>query len=138
MSTVIEVIGWRAQIALMSVNFPETAYGYLPYICGMSASNTARVDLRLDPAVKTLIANAAKAAGFKSMSDFIIQAALDKVDAMTSRMEIIKLPKEAQEQILEMLANPRPNERARAMLERSDKLFLDDDTVQISAVRQTV
>ena len=94
------------------------------------APATARIDLRLDPSVKTLITSAARAAGYKSISDFLIQAALDKVDAMTSRAQLIQLPEAAQRQIVELLNDPNAFNASRAILKRSDKHFLDDDTIQ--------
>ena len=102
------------------------------------APATARIDLRLDPSVKTLITSAARAAGYKSISDFLIQAALEKVDSIATRAELIQLPEEAQRQIMEMLHSGHMNLRARAMLERSDRLFRDDETVEIPARSQAV
>jgi len=88
----------------------------------MSTSATARIDLRLPQKVKTLITQAAKAAGYGSVTEFLVQAALDKVDALHSREAILELPAADQRRVLELLSSTSKNIKFEDFLDRTNHI----------------
>ncbi len=96
----------------------------------MSTSSSGRIDIRLSIPTKVLITNAAKAAGFKSVSEFVVQAALEKVDALATRSRIIELPVEAQEQLLRLLSAEHPNPKTLQLLKSKSKFQIHDQNTK--------
>lgn len=94
----------------------------------MDPLSSARIDLRLPMQTKSLISSAAKAAGFRSVSEFIVQAALEKVDAVATRERLIQLSPAAQAQVLTLLSATRENDSANNLLNRESKFNINDKT----------
>ena len=70
----------------------------------MSNSAQARIDLRLPQQTKDAIAQAAKASGFRTVTAFIVEAALEKMDKLTSRQRILQLSDLDREKVLELMS----------------------------------
>ena len=75
----------------------------------------ARFDARLTQQQKQLFEQAAAAAGFKTLSDFVLQAAQEKAIAVLSQQQHLVLTAEAQKRFIDALVNPpEPNEYLKA------------------------
>jgi uncharacterized protein (DUF1778 family) len=75
----------------------------------------ARFDARLTQQQKQLFEQAAAAAGFKTLSDFVLQAAQEKAVAVLSQQQHLVLTAEAQKRFIDALENPpEPNEYLKA------------------------
>lgn len=70
-------------------------------------SRTARVEMRLAPAVHAMLRRAAEIQG-RSVSDFVVTAAQEAAKKAIADMEIITLCVEDQEQFAKRLLNPPP------------------------------
>lgn len=74
-----------------------------------------RFDARLTQQQKQLFEQAAAAAGYKSLSEFIFQAAQEKAVAVLSQQQHLVLTAEAQKRFIDALENPpEPNEYLKA------------------------
>jgi uncharacterized protein (DUF1778 family) len=75
----------------------------------------ARFDARLTQQQKQLFEQAAAAAGFKTLSDFVLQAAQEKATAVLSQQQQMVLSAEAQKRFFDLIENPpEPNEYLKA------------------------
>ena len=75
----------------------------------------ARFDARLTQQQKQLFEQAAAAAGFKTLSDFVLQAAQEKAIAVLSQQQHLVLTAEAQKRFFDLIENPpEPNEYLKA------------------------
>ena len=75
----------------------------------------ARFDARLTQQQKELFEQAAAAAGFKTLSDFVLQAAQEKAIAVLSQQQHLVLTAEAQKRFFDLIENPpEPNEYLKA------------------------
>lgn len=85
----------------------------------MRASRDERVDLRLPHAVKKRLQSVAELSG-RSMSDFIVAAALEKADETIASIERWELNEEDSRFALELLMQPRENSKLRELLAAAD------------------
>ena len=75
----------------------------------------ARFDARLTQQQKQLFEQAAAAAGFKTLTDFVLQAAQEKAVAVLIQQQHLVLTAEAQKRFIDALENPpEPNEYLKA------------------------
>ncbi len=70
-------------------------------------SRTARIDARISPEALAVVRRAAEIQ-VRSISDFVIAAAQDAAQRAVAEVEVLRLSREAQEQFVSMLLNPRP------------------------------
>ena len=92
----------RTAILRTFVNMPER-------------TEKARFDARLTQQQKQLFEQAAAAAGFKTLSDFVLQAAQEKAVAVLSQQQHLVLTAEAQKRFFDLIENPpEPNEYLKA------------------------
>lgn len=75
----------------------------------------ARFDARLTQQQKLLFEQAAVAAGFKTLTEFVLQAAHEKAMAVLSQQQHLVLTAEAQKRFFDLIENPpEPNEYLKA------------------------
>ena len=75
----------------------------------------ARFDARLTQQQKLLFEQAAAAAGFKTLTEFVLQAAHEKAIAILSQQQHLVLTAEAQKRFFDLIENPpEPNEYLKA------------------------
>jgi uncharacterized protein (DUF1778 family) len=92
----------------------------LVWVCGsinltMKAAKNQRVDLRLPDAVKKRLQSVAELSG-RSMSDFIVAAALEKADETMASIQRWELNEEDSRFAIELLMQPRDNAKLRELL----------------------
>ncbi|MDX1757672.1 MAG: DUF1778 domain-containing protein [Marinobacter sp.] len=72
---------------------------------------SARLDLRIDPAIKELAARASALSGSHSLSEFVIQAIREKSARVIEEAEVIRLNRQSFDAFVAALdAAPVPNE----------------------------
>ncbi len=75
----------------------------------------ARFDARLTQQQKLLFEQAAASAGFKTLTEFVLQAAQEKAIAVLSQQQHLVLTAEAQKRFFDLIENPpEPNEYLKA------------------------
>lgn len=84
-------------------------YGNLPYMSRMASSafRAARFEARITPEVQRQLKRAAELEG-RSLSDFVVSAALEAAQRTIERTEVILLSVEEHELLMEALRNPPP------------------------------
>lgn len=107
------------EIDLKMRKIEETRYfrtGNLRTFVNMAErTEKARFDARLTQQQKQLFEQAAAAAGFKTLSDFVLQAAQEKAIAVLSQQQHLVLNAEAQKRFFDLIENPpEPNEYLKA------------------------
>lgn len=107
------------EIDLKMRKIEETRYfrtGNLRTFVNMAErTEKARFDARLTQQQKQLFEQAAAAAGFKTLSDFVLQAAQEKAIAVLSQQQHLVLTAEAQKRFFDLIENPpEPNEYLKA------------------------
>jgi|LauGreDrversion4_2_1035121.scaffolds.fasta_scaffold838850_2 uncharacterized protein (DUF1778 family) len=107
------------EIDLKMRKIEETRYlrtGNLRTFANMAErTEKARFDARLTQQQKQLFEQAAAAAGFKTLSDFVLQAAQEKAIAVLSQQQHLVLTAEAQKRFFDLIENPpEPNEYLKA------------------------
>ncbi len=107
------------EIDLKMRKIEETRYlrtGNLRTFVNMAErTEKARFDARLTQQQKQLFEQAAAAAGFKTLSDFVLQAAQEKAVAVLSQQQHLVLTAEAQKRFFDLIENPpEPNEYLKA------------------------
>lgn len=107
------------EIDLKMRKIEETRYlrtGNLRTFVNMAErTGKARFDARLTQQQKQLFEQAAAAAGFKTLSDFVLQAAQEKAIAVLSQQQHLVLTAEAQKRFFDLIENPpEPNEYLKA------------------------
>lgn len=102
--------------------------GDLPYISKMpksSTARTARFEARLTPEVQRQLRYAADLQG-RSLSDFVVAAAIEAAQETIERTRVILLSIEEHERLLEVLRNPPPpNEALRRAFARHRELIVE-------------
>ena len=87
-----------------------------------TAQRQDRISIRLSPQSKRKLERAAAYAD-KTLTDFVVDVALQKADAIVRENEVIALNPEEWERFQELLLNPpAPNERLQRALEEHDRI----------------
>lgn len=87
-----------------------------------TAQRQDRISIRLSPQSKRKLERAAAYAD-KTLTDFVVDVALQKADAIVRENEVIALNAEEWERFQELLLNPpAPNERLQRALEEHDRI----------------
>ncbi len=87
-----------------------------------TAQRQDRISIRLSPQSKRKLERAAAYAD-KTLTDFVVDVALQKADAIVRDNEVIALNAEEWERFQELLLNPpAPNERLQRALEEHDRI----------------
>jgi uncharacterized protein (DUF1778 family) len=107
------------EIDLKMRKIEETRYfrtGNLRTFANMAErTEKARFDARLTQQQKQLFEQAAAAAGFKTLTEFVLQAAQEKAIAVLSQQQHLVLTAEAQKRFFDLIENPpEPNEYLKA------------------------
>jgi len=68
---------------------------------------TSRIEARIAPEALAIVRRAAEIQG-RSISDFIVAAAQDAAQKTVAEVEVIRLSREAQEQVAALLLDPPP------------------------------
>jgi len=113
------MFSFLGEIDLKMRKIEETRYlrtGNLRTFANMAErTEKARFDARLTQQQKQLFEQAAAAAGFKTLSDFVLQAAQEKAIAVLSQQQHLVLTAEAQKRFFDLIENPpEPNEYLKA------------------------
>jgi uncharacterized protein (DUF1778 family) len=104
--------------------------GLLPYNINMTAkttttSRTARIEARIAPELLATVKRAAELQG-RSVSDFVVTATLEAANKTISETNIIRLSREASEQLAELLINPpAPTDALRSAFAARRRLIAD-------------
>jgi uncharacterized protein (DUF1778 family) len=87
-------------------------------------ARTARLEARLSPEARRTLARAAEIQG-RSVSDFVVAAALDAAHRVIADTEVIRLSREASAALAEALISPpAPNKALRRAAERHRRLIV--------------
>lgn len=87
-----------------------------------TAQRQDRISIRLSPQSKRKLERAAAYAD-KTLTDFVVDVALQKADAIVRENEVIALNAEEWERFQELLLNPpAPNERLQRALDEHDRI----------------
>jgi uncharacterized protein (DUF1778 family) len=89
-------------------------------------SRTARVEARIAPEALAVVRRAAEIQG-RSVSDFLVAAALKDAQKTIEDAQIIRLSVEDQQRFADLLANPPPLAPAMARALTARKRLLDDN-----------
>jgi len=88
-------------------------------------AKVARLEARITRDALANVRRAAEIQG-RSVSDFVVAAAQDAAQKTISEVEVIRLCREAQEQFVSLLLNPRePNSALKRAFERHRAMFGD-------------
>lgn len=83
------------------------------------AHELARLDLRLDPDIKSLAARASALAGSRNLTDFVVQAIREKAIRAIEEADVVRLNTDAFEAFRATCDNPpEPNDALKAALHR--------------------
>jgi uncharacterized protein (DUF1778 family) len=86
---------------------------------------TSRIEVRIAPSALAIVRRAAEIQG-RSISDFVVAAAQDAAQKTVAEVEIIRLSREAQEQVAALLLDPPPvSEALLRAIQRHRKLIVD-------------
>jgi uncharacterized protein (DUF1778 family) len=86
---------------------------------------TARIEARIAPEALAVVRRAAEIQG-RSVSDFVVAAALEAAQKTVAEVEVIRLSRAAQEQFVSLLlAPPPPADALRRALERHRSLIVE-------------
>jgi uncharacterized protein (DUF1778 family) len=114
---------------------PLISYGIFPYIRKgnifmanqLTLPEKARFDAKIPKAQKEVFEYAARLGGFRTLTDFIINAVQEKANAIIQEHDIILASEKDREIFFNTLANPPgPNENLRDAAERY-KLFIGEN-----------
>jgi uncharacterized protein (DUF1778 family) len=72
-----------------------------------TTNRTARIEARISPDLLATVKRAAELQG-RSVSDFVVTATAEAAQKIVTDAEVIRLSREASEQIAELLMNPPP------------------------------
>lgn len=93
----------------------------------LTAPEKARFDVKIPQAQKRLFEYAARLGGFRTLTDFIINAVQEKANTIIREQDIIIASEKDREIFFESLMNPAgPNEKLRDAAERY-KLFIAEN-----------
>ncbi|WP_373767722.1 DUF1778 domain-containing protein [Glaesserella sp.] len=88
----------------------------------MAQANLPRITARIDSATQELLLNAAALVGISSINSFVLNAAIEKANAILQAEKITQFNDEDTRLLLHYLDNPpAPNEQLKALFQNSEK-----------------
>jgi uncharacterized protein (DUF1778 family) len=90
----------------------------------------ARLDLRIDPAVKEMAAHASALMGSQSLSEFVIQAIREKSTRIIEEAEVYRLNSEAFEAFMVACEQPSAPNEALLAAQRRRKQRIDSGEIE--------
>lgn len=76
-----------------------------------TTTRTARIEARISPELLATVKRAAELQG-RSVSDFVVTATAEAAQKIVAETEMMRLSREASEQVAELLINPPPPTKA--------------------------
>lgn len=99
-------------------------------------TQSARMDLRVDPAIKDLATRASALIGSRSLSEFVIQAVREKAAKVIEESEVINVSSQSYDAFVAACeAPPAPNSALRAA-QRRRKQRIDNGDIEYSETGQ--